>query len=211
VLRLPSLAQHDNCATLLGERILKAKYNDATRCVHAGEDRHGQKASMTTDVAQTSVFVLPKLDELRRFAEGKSDAYLYTRYANPTTAAAEGKIAALEGAEASVVTASGMAAELCTVLAVLRAGDEIVSMLDIYGGTLKLFESVLSRYGISTHFVPYAELDSIEKHFTERTRMLFLESPTNPTLRCVDLQRLQPAKELPHLRMQGAYGCRVAF
>jgi cystathionine beta-lyase/cystathionine gamma-synthase len=164
--------------------------NDATRCVHAGEERHGRKASLTTDIAQAAVFAVPTVDELKRYAEGKSDAYLYTRYSNPTTEAAEKKIAALEGAEGCVVTASGMAAELCAVLATLRSGDEIVSMLDIYGGTLKLFENVLERYGVRTTFVAYPELAHIERYFTPRTRMLFLESPTNPTLRCVDLAEL---------------------
>jgi cystathionine beta-lyase/cystathionine gamma-synthase len=161
-----------------------------TICVHAGEDRHGRKASITTDIAQTSVFVLPGVDELRRYAEGQSDAYIYTRYSNPTTDAAEQKIAALEGAEACVVTASGMAATFCAVMAAVKAGDEIVSMLDIYGGTLKLFEQVLTRYGITTRFVPYENLQNIERYCNERTRLLFLESPTNPTLRCVDLAKL---------------------
>ncbi len=163
---------------------------DATHCVHAGEERHGQKAPITTPIAQTSVFVLPGTDELRRYAEGRSDAYLYTRYGNPTTRAAEEKIAALEGAEDCVVTASGMAAELITVLSVCRAGDEIVSMLDIYGGTLHLFEDVLPRFGIRAHLVPYRDLDRVERHFNSRTRLLFLETPTNPTLRCVDIAAL---------------------
>ena len=167
-----------------------ANLKDATRCVHAGEDHHGRKASITTDIAQTSVFVLPNVEELRRFTQGRSDAYIYTRYANPTCDAAEKKIAALEGAEDCVVTASGMAATFCAALAVLNAGDEIVSMLDVYGGTLHLFEDVLSRYGVKTRFVPFSELAQIEQCFSERTRMLFLESPTNPTLRCVDLARL---------------------
>jgi methionine-gamma-lyase len=167
-----------------------AKFNDATRCVHAGEDRHGQKASLTTDIAQTSVFVLPNVEALRRAAEGVSGAYLYTRFGNPTTAAAEEKIAALENADACVVTASGMAAILCVALSVLNGGDEVLSMLDVYGGTLRLFEEVLARYGVRTRFVPYEDLPRIESCFTERTRMLFLESPTNPTLRCLDLDYL---------------------
>src|SRR6266545_3742741 len=113
---------------------------DATFCVHAGEERHGTNSGLSTPIAQTSVFVMPSLDELRRYAEGKSQAYMYSRYGNPTTTVAEQKIAALEGAEACVVTASGMAAELATLMAVCESGDEIVSMLDLYGGTTKLFQ-----------------------------------------------------------------------
>ncbi len=163
---------------------------DATSCVHAGEERHGTNASLTTDIAQTSVFVMPSLEELRRYAEGKSQAYMYSRYGNPTTTVAEQKIAALEGAEACVVTASGMAAEIATFMAVCESGDEIVSMLDLYGGTTKLFQTVLPRFGIRTQFVPFHELNKLEKFFTARTRMLFLETPTNPTLRCADIRAL---------------------
>ncbi len=164
-----------------------ASRRNATLCVQAGEHRHGRAGSLATDIAQTSVFVLPSLDELRRIAEGKSSTYMYTRYANPTTRVAEEKIAALEGAEECLVTASGMAAELCAVLATCQAGDEVVSMLDLYGGTLKLFQNVLPRWGIKTRFVPYSELPRLARHCNRRTRMLFLESPTNPTLRSVDL------------------------
>ncbi len=163
---------------------------EATLCVQAGEERHRRATSLTTDIAQTSVFVLPGIDELRRIAEGKSSAYMYTRYANPTTRVAEKKIAALEGAEDCLVTASGMAAELAAVLAVCQAGDELVSMLDIYGGTLKLFQNVLPRLGMKTRFVSYDELPRLARYCNRRTRMLFLESPTNPTLRSVDIKAL---------------------
>ncbi len=163
---------------------------DSTVCVHGGEERHGRNISLTTEIVQASVFAVKDTAELDKFAAVKSDAFLYARYANPTVVAAEKKLAALEGGEACVVTASGMAAELCIALAVCKAGDEIVSMLDIYGGTLKQFRDVLSRCGIKTHFVPYGDLGRIDKYFNKRTRMLFLETPTNPTLRCVDIDRL---------------------
>src|SRR5579859_6238734 len=162
---------------------------DATLCVHAGEDRHGFKP-LTTKIVQTSVFVLPSLEDLRLAAEGKASPYMYTRYANPTTAAAEGKIAALEGAESCLVTASGQAATLSAVLSVCGAGDEVVSMLDVYGGTIKLLDDELRRFGLKVRYVPYRDLGRVERYFTRRTKLLFLETPTNPTLRCVDLERL---------------------
>src|ERR1700690_4358173 len=149
---------------------------DATRCVHSGEDRHGQAAPLTTPIAQTSVFVVPDVDGLRRYAKGDSHLYLYSRYGNPTITAAEEKIAALEGAEAAVVTSSGMAAELIAALATCQAGDEIVSMLDIYGGTVKLFDQVLSRCGITTRFIPYHDIRNATKYFTRKTSLLFLET-----------------------------------
>ena len=169
---------------------MKRRSADATRCVHSGEDRHGQSAPLTTPITQTSVFVIPGLDELRRYAEGDRDLYLYARYGTPTVKAAEDKIAALEGAEAAVITASGMSATLIAALATCQAGDEIVAMLDIYGGTVNLFENVLSRCGIKTRFVPYQDLANAERYFTRKTRMLFLETPTNPTLRCAEIAAL---------------------
>ncbi len=83
-----------------------------------------------------------------------------------------------------------MSAELIAALAACKAGDEIVSMLDIYGGTVKLFEDVLARCGIKTRFIPYHDLGNAERYFTRKTRMLFLETPTNPTLRCADIAAL---------------------
>ncbi len=165
--------------------------SDATRCIHSGEDRHGQSAPLTTPIEQT---VGVRSAERRRacvsYAKDSRGKYLYTRYGNPTVAAAEEKIAALEGAEAAVATSSGMAAEMIAVLAACQAGDEIVSMLDIYGGTVKLFEQVLTRCGIKTRFIPYHDIKNAASYFTPKTRLLFLETPTNPTLRCVDLEAL---------------------
>ena len=108
----------------------------------------------------------------------------------------------MERADAAVVTSSGMAAELVAALVTCQAGDELVSMLDVYGGTLKMFQQVLSRCGIKTVFVPFDELKYVERYFTPKTRMLFLETPTNPTLRCVDL---------PEIARQGSQSGRSAW
>jgi cystathionine beta-lyase/cystathionine gamma-synthase len=159
-----------------------------TVCVRAGEDPHTRASAtpLTVPIAQTSVFAAT-LDELKRNAQGDTSAYMYTRYANPTTRAAEEKIAALEGAEDCVVTASGQSAMLCALLATCRPGDEIVAMQDLYGGTLKLLSAVLAEFGISIKLVPYSELPSLDRHISEKTRLVILESPTNPTLRIADI------------------------
>jgi len=170
-----------------------AHRSDATRAVHSGEDRHGRTGPLTTPITQASVFVVPGLEDLRRYAQGKRDIYLYSRYGNPTLTAVEEKLAALEGAEAAVVTSSGMAAELVAALITCQAGDEIVSMLDVYGGTVKMFERVLSRCGIKVVLVRFEDLNKIDRYFSRRTRMLFVETPTNPTLRCADLPALARA------------------
>jgi cystathionine beta-lyase/cystathionine gamma-synthase len=161
--------------------------SDATLSVHAGEDRHGRNAPLTTEIQQTAVFALQNTEQLRRYAAGDPEVFLYTRYGNPTLRAAEEKIAALEQGEDCILTASGLAAELAVALTLCKSGDEIVSMLDIYGGTTKLFSTLLARCGIRTRFVPFTELPNIQSYFTRKTRMLFLETPTNPTLRCADI------------------------
>jgi cystathionine beta-lyase/cystathionine gamma-synthase len=167
--------------------------SDATLSVHAGEERHGRNAPLTTEIQQTAVFALKNTAQLRRYLDNDPEVYLYTRYGNPTLRAAEQKIAALEQGEDCVLTSSGLAAELAVVLALCRHGDEIVSMLDIYGGTTRLFSQLLSRCGIRTRFVPFDELPRIQRYFTRRTKMLFLETPTNPTLRCVDIEAMASA------------------
>ncbi len=165
----------------------RVAHSDSTHCVHAGEDRHGRNAALTTEITQTSVFALKDTEQLRKYAAGDRSMFLYGRYGLPTVKAAEAKIAALEGAEDCVLTSSGMAAEMAIALSVCKAGDEIVSMLDIYGGTRNLFRDVLSRCGITTKFVPFGDLAKISRHFTRKTKMLFIETPTNPTLRCVNI------------------------
>ncbi len=159
-----------------------------TRCVHAGEEKHGHAASLTTDIARTSVFALPNVDYLRGITKRGSGDYYYTRNGNPTTAVAEEKIAALEGGAGCVVTASGMSAILAAALATCKAGDEIVSMQDVYGGTIKLFGDVLGKLGITTKWVPFEGTRDLSKYCSKKTKLVFVETPTNPTLRCIDLR-----------------------
>src|SRR5260370_12708176 len=99
---------------------------------------------------------------MKLWAEGKSKAYIYTRYGNPTLAIAEQKIAALEGAEAAVVTASGMAAISSALLGALKCGDELISTAQLYGGTYRLMRDVFSGLGIKMHHVG-TDLDGIQK------------------------------------------------
>ncbi len=113
---------------------------------------------------------------------------MYTRYGNPTLAVAEAKLAALEGGEAALVFASGMAAISTSLLAVLKAGDELIATRNLYGGSYRLMRDVLPGLGIRTHYVE-ADLVGVEKFVNDRTRALYVETPTNPTLEIVDLRR----------------------
>lgn len=165
------------------------KRGPQTTAIHAGEpNRHGVGGPVVTDICRTSTFTFSSTEEMKLWAEGKSSAYIYTRYGNPTLAVAEGKIAALEGAEAAIVTSSGMAAISHALLGVLKQGDELISTAQLYGGSYRLMRDVFPDMGITVHRVGM-DLDGIEKLVTPRTKALYVETPTNPTLRLVDVAK----------------------
>ncbi len=166
-----------------------AQHRPQTRAIHAGErKRHGVGAPVTSDIVRSSTFTFSSSEEIKRWAEGESSAYIYTRYGNPTLAVAEKKIAALEGAETAVVTSSGMAAISNALLSVLKNGDEFISSAQVYGGTYRLMRDVFPRFGITVRHVD-TTLQGIEGMVNDRTKCLYIETPTNPTLRLVDLRK----------------------
>ena len=160
----------------------------ATRAIHSGEAAHGSNGPVTAPIFRTSNFAFANTAEMRRWAEGKSRAYIYTRYGNPTLEVAEAKIAALERGQAALVTASGMAAISSALLAVLGSGDELIATRQLYGGTYRLLRDVLPRLGIGVRYVEN-DLTGMEQLVGPRTRALYVETPTNPTLRLVDLRK----------------------
>ena len=161
---------------------------DATLAIHVGQDKFHKSASVGVEIARTANFTFSSTEEMKRWAEGKSPAYIYTRYGNPTLTIAEKKIAALEGAEDAVVTASGMAAISNALLSVLKAGDEVIATRQVYGGTYRMMRDVFPRLGIVVRHVE-ADLAGIERLVNPRTKALYIETPTNPTLRLVDLHK----------------------
>src|SRR5271155_1595513 len=166
----------------------KRRVGDATLAITAGQDRFHRGASVGVEISRTANFTFSGTEEMKRWAEGKSPAYIYTRYGNPTLALAEAKLAALEGAEAAVVTASGMAAISSALLAVLKAGDELIATRQLYGGTYRLVGDSFPRVGIVVRHVE-TDLAGIEQLVNPRTKALYIETPTNPTLRIVDLRK----------------------
>lgn len=156
--------------------------------IRAGEQHHGVNAAVGTTISRTSNFTFASTAQMKGWAEGKNKAYIYTRYGNPTLTIAEEKIASLEGAEAAVVTASGMAAISSALLAVLRSGDEVIASHQVYGGSYRLFRDVFPRFGISVRHVE-SDLEGIEKLVGPATKALYVETPTNPSLRLVDLEK----------------------
>ena len=171
------------------KKLAKAKkWGDATTAIHSGQEKFRLDAPVGVSIARTANFTFKSTDEMKRWAEGKSSAYIYTRYGNPTLAIAEKKIAALEGAEDAVVTASGMAAISSTLLSLLKAGDEVIATRQVYGGTYRLFRDLFPRFGIGVRYVE-SNLDGIQRLVSPRTKVLYVETPTNPTLRLVDLRK----------------------
>jgi methionine-gamma-lyase len=165
------------------------KFASQTQAVHAGEPRrHGVNVGVGTSICRSSTFTFSSTQEMKEWAEGKNRAYIYTRYGNPTLTVAEEKIAALEGAEAAVVTSSGMAAISSALLGALKQGDELISTAQLYGGSYRLMRDVFPDMGITARRVE-TSLEGIESLLTPRTRVLYVETPTNPTLRLVNLEK----------------------
>ncbi len=143
---------------------------------------------VTSAIVRSSTFTLSSTEELKLWAEGKSKAFMYTRDGNPTLAMAARKLAALEGAEDAVVTSSGMAAISSTLLTFLSQGDELISTAQVYGGTYRLMRDIFPRFGITVRHVE-SSLDGLESLLTSKTKCLYVETPTNPTLYLVDLRK----------------------
>jgi cystathionine beta-lyase/cystathionine gamma-synthase len=150
----------------------------ATRCIHAGQQPDPSTGAIITPIFQTSTYVQDAL--------GEHKGYEYARTQNPTRGALEANLASLESGRAGFAFASGMAA-IGAVASMLKAGDHVVVTDNTYGGTFRLFERVLSRYDLHFSYVDTGQLDRLDTAFTDRTRMVFLETPTNPVMGLTDL------------------------
>jgi len=160
----------------------------ATEIVTGPERVDREAEPLTTPIYESTTFVFRTAEEVKDYNAGKSSRFLYSRYANPTVVAVEKSLATLEGADHALLLSSGMAATATALLALLTAGDEIVCSAAIYGGTLHLIADLFPRYGIKGRFVQVEELREPEKVIGDGTRLLWFESPINPTLRCVDVE-----------------------
>ena len=170
-------------------KIPSPRWADATRAIRSGERKTGLNAPVTAPIVRSANFTFASTAEMKRWAEGKSKAYIYTRYGNPTLAVAEAKIADLENGEAALVTASGSAAISSALLSLLQAGDELIATRQLYGGSYRLMRDILPRMGIRVHHVE-ANLEGVDQLVNAKTRAFYLETPTNPTLGLVDLKKV---------------------
>lgn len=162
----------------------------STQCIHAGEqlDPNG---GIHPPLYNHSTFGFRCTKDVLDVVEGRTEGNLYTRYGmNPTIRAVEAKLAALEGGELAWVFSSGMAAESATFLAYCKAGDHIVCLGDVYGGTFELLGSNLPNLGINTTFLLGSELDRLPDVLKPSTRIVFFETPTNPNMEILDIERI---------------------
>ena len=164
----------------------------STVCLHAGQEPDPATGAIITPIYQTSTYVQEEL--------GKHKGFEYARTQNPTRFALERNIAAIEGGRAAFAFASGMAA-IGAIGTMLKAGDHVIVSENTYGGTFRLFDKVLTRCSLSFSYIDTADLDAVERAITPSTRMLFVETPTNPIMRLTDLAAAAALTRRHNLRL----------
>jgi cystathionine beta-lyase/cystathionine gamma-synthase len=162
------------------------QHRPETEAVRGGTDLTRKNGPVATPIYQTSTFEVTDNDQ--QVSAIPTDQF-YTRYGNPTNTVAEAAIAELEGADGALLFASGMGAITSVIFALVKAGDHIVAQRDIYGGTTKFLSQWLPRLGVETTFVDTTQYEQYEGAVRPNTKLLYLESPTNPTLQIADLNK----------------------
>ena len=163
-----------------------------TICIHAGQEPDPSTGAIITPIFQTSTYVLEEL--------GRHKGFEYARTQNPTRLALENNIAAIEGGRAAYAFASGMAA-IGAIASMLKSGDHVVVTDNTYGGTFRLFDKVLTRYELTFSYVDTSRPELIEQAMRPNTRMLFVETPTNPVLRLTDMARAADIARARNVRL----------
>jgi len=165
------------------------EYGSSTKCVHVGTEADPTWGSVVTPIYQTTTYSIPNVEELIALYGRKKTGYTYTSTGNPTQRAAELKIAALEESEDAAVFSAGMAAITAAINSVVESGDEVIAQNDLYGETFRLFKTMPEKRGITSHFFDASNVGEIEDMITDKTSLLYLETPTNPLLKLVDIEK----------------------
>lgn len=169
---------------------MKTPQGLSTRCIHAG-DALDPRGAIHTPLYSHSTFAFPNTQGVLDVVEGRASGSLYTRYGlNPTIRSVEEKLASIEGGEGAWVFSSGMAAESATFLSYCKAGDHIICIGDVYGGTFELLGQNLPSVGITTTFMLGSELDGLADAIKDNTRLIFFETPTNPNMEVFDVEAI---------------------
>ena len=158
-----------------------------SKLIHAGADKD-KFGSATVPIYQTSTFAFETADEGARCFAGESNGFMYTRIGNPTIQALEKQVAILEGGFGAIATSSGMAAVSTIYMALLSQGDHIVSTDAVYGPSRGIMETYFSRFGVESTYITTSNIDNIRKAIKPNTKVLYIETPTNPTMEITDLK-----------------------
>lgn len=173
------------------------QYSKATQAVWAGEDYPYFKEAVTTPIVNSVAFAYKDLDQWYDVSTGKQEGFIYSRNTNPTVASLEEKIRVLEGAEDATAFATGMAAISNTLFTFLKPGNRVVSLKDTYGGTSKLFLDFFPEYKVDVQLCETGNHEEMELEIAKGCDLVYLETPTNPTLKIVDIKRMaQAAKKV---------------
>lgn len=152
-----------------------------TKVIHAGVESDPSTGAIMTPVYQTSTYV--------QKSPGNHKGYEYSRTHNPTRTALQKSIAALENGKHGLCFASGMAA-IDVIIKLLQPGDEVISTNDLYGGTYRIFTKIFENYGIKFHFIPMENPKNVESYINERTKLIWIETPTNPLVKIIDIKAI---------------------
>ena len=166
-----------------------SKCGFATKQIHVGKHENSAGA-LTTPIYQTSTFEFDSVEQGGRRFAGQENGYIYTRLGNPTVTSVEEKVAALEGGEAALGTAAGMGAISSALWSSVVAGDEIVASDTLYGCTFALLNHGMTKFGVSVKFIDMADLEAVKAAMSEKTKVVYLETPCNPTLKVVDIEEI---------------------
>ena len=161
----------------------------ATKAIH-GRQLHPFQGPVSVPIAQTSTYRFADSHDAVRYAEGDPTVYVYTRYHNPTVEEVQERLALMLNAEKALLFSSGMAAITAGILSLVKSGEEIISTPALYGGTYRFFRDVLPRHNVVVRYVEPDSLDRLPKLVTNATRLVYCETPTNPTLGIVDIRKV---------------------
>ncbi|WP_411955293.1 cystathionine gamma-synthase family protein [Alkalibacillus sp. S2W] len=169
------------------------EFKPATKALWSGEKEQLSYGATQVPVVHSVSFGYDDMDEWNAIATGKQEGHVYGRNTNPTTQAFEDKVKDLEGAEAATAFATGMAAISGTLNAFVRPGDRVVTVKDTYGGTNKIFTEFLPNTGVEVVFCETGDHEEMEREIAKGCKLVYLESPTNPTLKLIDIERMAKA------------------
>jgi len=166
------------------------KMGFGTKAIHGGHKKELMSGALATPIYQTATFVFDSAEQGGRRFAGEEQGYIYSRLGNPTNTELEERLAMLEGAEAAVSTASGIGAITSALWTALKAGDHVIASETLYGCTFAFLSHGLTRFGVEVTFVDASNPDNVKMAMKENTRVVYLETPANPTLKIMDLEAI---------------------